>query len=76
MQAVLSKSILRTLLSNAAMRRSSNVSMSVDGLRHLTKNVSAICIALSVSCGQLKLRIREELSGLRTVFRAASLVEI
>ena len=58
------------------MRRSSNVSMSVDGLRHLTKNVSAICFALSVSCGQLKLRIREELSGLRTVFRAASLVEI
>ena len=36
-QAVLSKSILRTLLSNAAMRRSSNVSMSVDGLRHLTQ---------------------------------------
>ncbi len=73
---VLSKSILRALLSNAVRRRSSNVSRSVDGLRHLTKNVSAICIALSVSWGQSKFRIREEFPGLRTAFRAASLVDI
>ena len=41
-QGVLSKSILRALLSNAARRRSSNVSKSVDGLIHLTNHVSAI----------------------------------
>ena len=48
MQAVLSKSNLRALLLNAARHRSSNVSRSVVGLRHLTKNVSAIRIELFV----------------------------
>ena len=76
MQAVLSKSILRALLANAVTRSSFNVSRSVDGLRQLTKNISAICIAVSVSCGQSKFKIRGEFSGLRTVFRAASLVDI
>ena len=56
-------SILRALLSNATRCRSSNVSRSVDGLRHLTKNVPAICIVLSVSCGQLKFRIGEKFPG-------------
>ena len=43
---------------------------------HLTKNVSAICTALSVSCGLSKFRIREEFPGLRTAFRATSFVDI
>ncbi len=71
-----SKSILRALLLNAARYRSSNVSKSVDGFRLLTKNVSAISTALSVSCGLSKSSIREELPGLRMAFRAASLVDI
>ena len=55
MQAVFSKSIFRALLSNVSIRSSSNVSNCVDGLRHLIKNVSANCIALTVSCGELKI---------------------
>lgn len=43
-QAVLSKFILRALLLYAARRRSSNVSRSVDGLMHFTKNVFAIVL--------------------------------
>lgn len=74
-QGAFSKSILRALLLNAARRRSSNVSKSVDGFRHLTKNVSAISTALSVSCALSKFSIREELPGLRMVSRAASLVD-
>ena len=59
---------------NAARCRSSNVSRSVVGLRHLTKNVSAIYNDLSVSCGELKSSTKEEFPGFRTVFRAADLV--
>ena len=59
-QAVLSKSNFKALLLNAARHRSSNVCRSVAGLRHLTKNVSAICIELSVSCGELKSSTKEE----------------
>ena len=55
---------------------SSNVFRSVDGLRHFTKNVSAISIELSVSYGELKFRIIEQFPGLQIVFRAASLVPI
>lgn len=73
-QGVLSKSILRALLLNAARRRSSNVSRSVVGLRHLTRNVSAIWIILSVNSELSKLWIRDKL--LRVAFSAASLVEI
>ena len=76
MQAVFSKSILRALQLNAARRRSSNVFKSVAGFKHFTKNVSAICTALSVSCRLLKFLIREEFSGLETDFKAADLVEI
>ena len=76
MQAVFSESILRALQLNAARRRSSNVFKSVAGLKQFTKNVSAICTALSVSCGLLKFLIREEFSGLETDFKAAHLVEI
>ena len=76
MQVVFSNSILRALLLNAARHRSSNVVMSVEGCMHLTKNVSAICTALSVSCGLSKFRIREEFPGLRTAFRATSFVDI
>jgi hypothetical protein len=76
-QTVFSKSNLRELLSNAARRSSSNVSNSVDGFRHLTKNNSAISIALSViKDGQSKFIIKEASSGLRTVFSAESFVEI
>ena len=75
MQAVFSKSILRALQINAARRRSSNVFKTVAGFKHFTKDVSAICTALSVSCG-LKFLIREEFSGLETDFKAADLVEI
>ena len=49
---------------------------SVTGFKHFTKNVSAICTALSVSYGLLKFLIREEFSGLETDFKAADLVEI
>ncbi len=70
LQVVLSKSILRALLLNAARRRSSNVSRSVAGLRPITRNVSAICIALCVSGGLSKF------TDLRTAFKAASLVDI
>ncbi len=52
-----------------------NVSRSVDGLKHLTKNVFAISISLSVSCGRSKLQIREEFPGLRVFRTAASLVD-
>ena len=40
------------------------VSMSVDGLKHLTKNVSTISITLSASCRPSKLQIREEFDAL------------
>ena len=76
MQAVFSKSIFRALLSNVSIRSSSNVSNCVDGLRHLTKNVSANCIALSVSCGELKLSSRGRFFGIRIALRAANLVAI
>ena len=69
------ESILRALLANASNRRSSKVSKS-PFLRHLTKNVSAISIDPSASCGQSKCSIKVELSALRTVLRAASLVDI
>ena len=52
----------------------SNVSRSVVGLRHFTRNVSAICITLSVSTKLLKLWIRHNF--LWIAFNAASLVEI
>ena len=73
-QAVFSKSILGHCYYRAR-RRSSNVSKSVDGFRYLTKNVSAISTALSISCGLSKFSIREELPGLWRAFRAASLVD-
>ena len=47
------------------MRRSSNVSKSIDGFRHLTKNVSAISTALSIRCGLSKFSIKEEFPGLQ-----------
>ena len=43
---------------NAIKLSKSNVSRSVVGLRHFTRNVSAICIMLSVSTELLKLWIR------------------
>ena len=64
------------LLLNAARRRSSNVCRSVAGLRHLTKNVSIICIELSVSCGELKSSTKEEFPSFLTVLRAADMIAI
>ena len=43
---------------NAARRRMSSFSRSIVGLRHFTRDVSAICIMLSVSSKLLKLWIR------------------
>jgi hypothetical protein len=55
----------------------SNVSKSVDGFRHLTKNNSASSMALSVfGGGQSKFIIKQASSGLRMVFNAESFVEI
>ena len=51
MQGIFSKSILREL---SAKRKSSNVSKSVVGLRHLTRKFYAICIILSVNSELLK----------------------
>ena len=73
---VLSKFILTALLLIEARCISSNVFRSVDGLRHLTKNVSSIYIELSVSCVELKFLIIEQFPGLQIVFRTASLVPI
>ena len=59
-QAVLLNSNLRAVLQlNVARCRSSNVSRSVAGLRHLTKNVATVCIELSVSRGELKSGTKE-----------------
>ena len=46
------------------------------GLRHITKNVSAVCNALCISGGLSKFTISLEFPGLRTAFKAASLVDI
>ena len=59
---------------NAIKFSKSNVSMSVVGLRHFIRNVSAICIMLSVSAEQLQLWIKNIL--LQIGFSAASLVQI
>ena len=73
---VFSKSILCALLLNAVRCKASNVSKSVDGFKHLTRNVSVICITLSVSCELSTFLFREEFPGLQSAFRAAGLVEI
>ena len=75
-QGVFSKSILRALLLNSARRRSSNVVLSVDGFKHLAKNVSASCSVPSVSGDELKCKTIEAFSGLRIAFIAANLVDI
>ena len=75
-QAVFSKSNFRELLSNVSMRSSLNVSKCVDGLRHFTKKFSANCIALSVSCGQLKFARSGRFFGMRMALRAANFVAI
>ena len=59
---------------NAIKLSKSNVSRSVVGLRHFTRNASVICIILSVTIELLKLWIRDKF--LRVAFSAASLVEI
>jgi len=53
---------VQKVFSNAVTRRSSNVSRSVVGFRHLTRNTSAICIMLSVSRGELKLSNNKKIS--------------
>ena len=69
------KSILSALLLNAAKCRTSDVSRSIVGLSHFTRNISAICIMLPVSSELLKLWIRNKVLWI-AFFSAAGLVEM
>ena len=68
-QGVFSKSILRPLLlTKLSKTQISNFVLSVDGFKHLAKNVSANCSVPSVSGDELKCKTIEAFSGLRIAF--------
>ncbi len=72
------RSFLKVHLGGIAVKCSkTNVSRSVDGLEHLTKKLMSppFLSHFLLSCGWLKLQIREEFPGLQIFRMAASLVD-